>query len=62
MKPHQQSQHQVGYEPPRATEVSSRLAWASFAAVIAMVVVLNVFFPEPVSTSCAAPTQVASQK
>ncbi|SMP71753.1 hypothetical protein SAMN06295970_11768 [Noviherbaspirillum suwonense] len=61
MKPHQQSEHQVGYRAPRATEVSSRLAWGSLALVIALVFLLNMF-PDPAPTSCAAPAQVASQK
>lgn len=61
MKPHQQSEYQVGYQPPRATEVSSRLAWGSFAAVIALLFLLNMF-PDPAPTNCAAPVQVANHK
>jgi hypothetical protein len=48
----------VGEQP--AHHVSPRTVFASLLAVIAVLVVLNVFFPEP-AASCDRPTQV-SQK
>ena len=62
MKPYRPSQHQVGYTAPRSTEVSPRMALKCLLAIVVLGIVLSVFAPEPVSTSCAAPAQVASQK
>lgn len=62
MKPHRQSPHMVGYTVPPCTEVSTRLLVWSVVSVVALLVLLNVAFPEPVAVSCAAPARVVSQK
>lgn len=55
------SVHLVGYQPQRqvASPASTRLAWASLAATVLAVVVLNVAFPEPAPASCTRPQMAA---
>jgi hypothetical protein len=50
------SAHLVGDDP--AHEVSLKPLLACIAAAILVVVMLNVFFPEPVSVSCDRPAAV----
>jgi hypothetical protein len=58
-RPHQQSQYMTGRALPPSFEGSAGFAIAAGAAVILVIVALNVFFPDPAPTQCA---QVVAQK
>ena len=60
MKPHQQSQYQVGSVPRR--EGSSHVALGALLLLCALLAGLAAVSPAEPSTSCAAPAQVANQK
>jgi hypothetical protein len=49
----------VGHKVPPSFEGSARFAIAAGAAVILVIVALNVFFPDPAPAQCA---QVVAQK
>jgi hypothetical protein len=59
MKPHRQSEYMVGHKVPPSFEGGARFAIAAGAAVILVIVALNVFFPDPAPAQCA---QVVAQK
>jgi hypothetical protein len=58
-RPHKQSQYMTGRALPPSFEGSGSFAIAAGAAVILVIVALNVFFPDPAPAQCA---QVVAQK
>lgn len=61
MKPHQQSQYQVGSTPPETDRID-RVVLAVCGAVLIIAVIVGLTSPVPTSPSCAVPVQVANQK
>jgi hypothetical protein len=61
MKPHQQSEHQVGSTPPETDRID-RVVLAVCGAALLIAVIVGLTSTAPTSPSCAAPGQVANQK